>query len=164
MKLTNIRCAVTGKKLNKVEMTMVADALENRLAMYGFITESYVVNSSRIDLKTQGKSFTVNTKKLGYNANIGHYNGYGNYYSPSTKSGYRRTNIPTWDQRVEYNNLVNSLLDTFKVSCNIKSGYFVVRQGADSFTETDWAKAVPRDEWSYTVERIVPLSKVEVAA
>jgi hypothetical protein len=137
MKLTRIRCK--GKKIHNDLMHVIGKHLRVTLKNAGFITEYYVINSSRIDLKLRMRSFKIDIGKLGYNAS----------YNPHTeyKVGYRRTCTPTWQQRVDYNNIVNEVLDSFNVSCNIVSGCYTIREGLESMDEYDWQDQKPM--WQY---------------
>ena len=54
-----------------------------------------------------------------------------------------RTNVPTWNQRVTYNNVVNQVLTFFNVSANVKSGDYTVRHGLEAMTERDWYNQKP---------------------
>ena len=64
-----------------------------------------------------------------------------------SQSGDRLTNLPTWDQRVEFNNIVNAVLNKFRVSANVKSGFYTIRKGFECMTEYDWQDQKPR--WIY---------------
>lgn len=138
MRITSIRDVRTNKKLSERDLHNLASFLEERLAGKGFITESAVINSSRIDLTLGGRSFKVDTTRLGYNAQ---YNPNLNY-----KAGYRKTDVPTWDQRVSYNNTVNSVLNMFGISSKVTSGNYLIRHGEKSFTNSDWLRMKPEYE------------------
>ena len=138
MKLTKIRDN-QGNILSKENLEFIGNRLVFLLSEAGFITESFVINSSRIDLKTEKKSFKIDVEKLGYNARLSPF---GNY-----KAGYRRTSTPTWNQRVEYNNIINEHLDLLQLSCNIKSAHYVIRQGNETFDELDWENQKKDWEW-----------------
>ena len=153
MKLTNIR-DYQGKKLKPETLEFIANRLVVLLNEAGFITDCTVVNSSRIDLSYQKKSFVIDTARIGYNARL---NPHMNY-----KKGYARTQIPTWSQRVEYNNIINEHLDLLKVSCNIKSMHYIIRQGNEAMTERDWEDQ--KTTWEYLNEdkgfKVVSLESV----
>lgn len=133
MKFTKMR--QDGKKLTHEELEQLGRDLVNELGSVGFITDHFTINSSRIDLKVHMKSFTINVTRLGYNAS----------YNPMMKykAGYKRTNLPTWLQRVSYNNIVNRLLDENNISCNVTSGPFTIRLGLDSMNQDDWLDQKP---------------------
>ena len=57
--------------------------------------------------------------------------------------GSKLTDIPTWEQRVEFNDIVNSVLNKFKVSGRIRSGPFTIRDGMHAFNENDWTLQKP---------------------
>jgi len=134
MKIMKIKNNATGKKFENIKiLELIAERLELELGSKGYITEYTVINSSRIDLKLRGRSFKVNTDKLGYNAKLDN----------SIKHGYRRSNTPTWGQRVDYNNTVNRVLNDYEVSCKVVSGDFTIRNGVVCFDERDWKDQVP---------------------
>jgi len=53
----------------------------------------------------------------------------------------RRTRSLSWADWVEFNGLVNAVLDEFKVSANVSTlgGKFIIRRGTRAYTEADWA-------------------------
>jgi len=142
MKITNIRCNKTNKKLTFSELKTVAEFLECKLGELGYITQSSVKNSSRIDLGLHMRSFKIDVNMLGYNAQ---YNPYMNY-----KAGYKKTSTPTWSQRVCYNNTINDILDRYNIKANIKSGDYTIRKGFESYNEVYWENQKP--SWQYRQE------------
>jgi hypothetical protein len=80
-------------------------------------------------------------------------------YYPVHRSvaGWKRTNIPTWDQRVEFNNIVNEVFDSHSATANIKSGVFTVRTVEDgAWNEGHWSAQIPDGVDIYA---IVPLTE-----
>ena len=130
MKITRIKCLKA-----KVSLEDIAADLRLKIADEGFITEVRVVNSSRIDLGLHMKSFVVDTKIHGYNTR----------HNPH--SNPKRTQVPSWDQRVLYNEIVNKCLDKYNISANVTSGCFIIRKGTESMSEYDWHDQKP--EWMY---------------
>jgi hypothetical protein len=63
------------------------------------------------------------------------------YHRPGAEP--KLTNVPTWEQRVEFNDIVNAVLNKFKVSANVKSGDYTVRKDTISMTENDWNAQIP---------------------
>jgi hypothetical protein len=115
-----------GKKLSQAKMQALVSRLERAIDRAGFETTVFQVNSSRIDIKggssgVSNKYATVNVEKRGYNFRVNSYTAY------HTKLGYKRTNVLSWDQRVELNRLINAVLDGMKLSATIASRGFVVR-------------------------------------
>jgi len=154
MKLTKLKISKTNKKLNHYLMEQISNTIVNKLALAGFITEGYIINSSRIDFKQHMRSFSIDINKLGYNAS---FNPHMNY-----KAGYKRTNTPTWNQRVHYNNIINTILTNYDISCNIKSGEYIIREGIKEFTENDWNYQRPDYEIQnkirgFNIKRLVDL-------
>lgn len=150
MKFTKIRNRF-NEKLNETSLQVLSIELLKKLNEAGFITDWHIVNSQSIKLGMHSKSFTVDVKRLGYNAR----------YNPfsRTKLGYTRTSTPTWDQRVQFNDIVNSVLNEFGITCNVKSGPFTIRKGGISLNENDWYSQKPDYLWhnesrGFTIESI----------
>ena len=133
MRITKI--TIDGKKIGETNMQALAKVLREKIQEAGFITDVDVVNSSCIKLGLHMKSFIIDTKVHGYNTRHNPY------------SNPRRTSVPSWNQRVEYNNIVNKCLDKYNISANIKSGCFTIRQGVNSMNESDWHNQVP--DWMH---------------
>ena len=72
--------------------------------------------------------FRIDREKLGSNARIDR-----NYQK--TISGYQCTNVPTWDQRVQFNDAVNEIFDRFQISATITSGPYRIRKGMEGTKE-----------------------------
>jgi len=128
MKITKIR--FNGVKPTIVQLNALKTALEGRIQKAGFITE-VSIHGVAIRLGLHMKSFVLNTAKHSRNLQ----------YNPHMKP--KLTNLPTWDQRVEYNNIVNKVLTTLKVSANVKSGPYTIRQGELECCEGDWDMQKP---------------------
>lgn len=149
MKLTKIRCSETNKKLIHNRMKKLAEHLQNRLAYHGYKVFARVTNSSRIDMSYQGCSFRVNDLIHGYNAQ---YNPFRN-----TKNGYVRTTLPTWKQRVHFNEIVNTILTTWDISTNVHSGPYTLRLGTEEFNEENWLEQKPQ----YQIENEIRGFRIE---
>ena len=107
-----------------------------RTAKAGFITKASQLTGSAIKIGLHMSSFRVDTAKLGHNARIGRY--------IDSPKGYKRTDVPTWDQRVEFNNIVNRAFNQYGLVANIKSGCFTVRDKVKgAHNETDWENQTP---------------------
>jgi hypothetical protein len=94
--------------------------LKQRFKAAGFIS---VVNANtRVSMKIglHMCSFRIDPSSHGYNADTG-------YIGSRCKAGYKRTTIPTWKQREEFNHIINDCFDLLQLSAQIKSGPFVVR-------------------------------------
>lgn len=118
---------IKGRKPTKAQMQTLVKRLENAIARAGFETCVFQVNGSRVDIKggasgVSNKYATINVQKRGYNYRV---NGFTAYH---TKLGYKRTNVLSWNQRVELNNLINDVLDNMHVTATIASRGFVVRR------------------------------------
>ena len=130
---------MNGKKMKSSELEALVQTLLAKLEIAGFLTEGSVINSSSIKIGMRMKSFVINVQKLGYNAR---YNPYG-----KSKKGYSRTSTPTWDQRVQFNDMVNQVLNDLNISANVTSGPFTIRKGLDNFDESDWEDQKPEYLW-----------------
>jgi len=129
MKLTKM--SKNNNKLTALDFTALIQDLENTIKALGFITEIEQVNSQSIKLGLHMRSFSIDLSVHGYNTQKRPY-------------GQRRTNLPCWAQRVTYNDALNEVLDQHGISCNIKSGPYIIRQGLKSLTEQDWDLQIPR--------------------
>jgi hypothetical protein len=129
MKITKMR--INGKVLTAVQMAMIQNELAVEIYKAGFLTSISKVNASHLRLGLHMCSFKVDTTIHGHNVR----------HNPSL--GQRRTSTPTWAQRVEYNNIVNAVLDSFNVSANVKSGPFTIRQGNEAMNQSDWLNQKP---------------------
>lgn len=119
MKITKLR--LNGKKLDGHELTSLMNSLQRSLTKAGFMTDVSILNSSSIRIGQHMRSFSINVDKLGYNAQIN------NFTISRTKKGFKRTNVPTWGQREQFNHIINDVLDRFQYTGNIKSGEYIVR-------------------------------------
>lgn len=109
--------------------------LKHELNALGFITDCTVLNSRSIKIGLHMISFRVDTKRLGYNARIGAY--------VKSPKGYKRTDVPTWDQRVQFNDTVNRVFDQLGLQATIRSGCYTVRNRDGAMTEQDWHDQSP---------------------
>jgi len=156
MLLTKMR--IEGKKPTQDQMNGIIKHLQDAFNEKGYITEVTQNNGTSIKISQGGRCFSVDTAQLGYNAQVPTYNRYGFQVGRTAIAGYVRTNLPTWDQRVHFNNIINGALDVENVSCNIKSGPFTIREGLESMTECDWEDQIPSyASYDYVVNRIVTL-------
>jgi hypothetical protein len=142
MKITKIRVVnkhILGSKIKShgelrkplaIELELVCDEIENHMRSLGFKCEANIVNSTALKVDWNKSQFRIDTDKLGYNTQCrpGHL---------------RRTNLPSWDQRVEFNDALNAILTRFGFSANVKSGPFTIREGFEIFTESDWTDQKP---------------------
>lgn len=136
MKATSIR-----NNKNEVISTELALKIERELSSRfekkGFITKVEVLTRTTIKIGLHMCSFRIDTHKLGSNARVG-----SNY--ANTKKGYVRTSVPTWQQRVEFNNIINNVFDKYKLNASIKSGPFTVRdKKLGRYTEVNWSQQDP---------------------
>ena len=116
---------------SQIDLNMLAEALVLALGKKGYITDFTIKSKTGFTLGLHMRSFKIDIDKLGYNYRTGHF--------VNTKTGYKRTDVPTWNQRVDYNNIVNSILNRYKISANVTSGNFIIRDGVNSKTEYDWS-------------------------
>lgn len=145
MKITSMR--IKSKKPTPQQMRDIMLTFELRFNRAGFVTGVNQLTSTSIKLGLHMRSFKLDLSK--HDRNLRH-----NPHLPS-----KLDNSPTWDQRVEFNDIVNAVLNKFRVSANVKSGPFTVRVGRNARTEWDWQHEIP--EWirhnearGYYVEQI----------
>ena len=127
MKFTKVKTTDNSQ----LDLDMLGQALVLTLRKKGYITEFSTISASGFKLDLHMQSFKIDTEKLGYNYRTGCY--------VNTKTGFKRTNVPTWSQRVDYNNIVNKVLNKYKISAKVVSGDFNIRDGVTSKTEYDWS-------------------------
>lgn len=138
MRATNIRRKIAGKlvKITHEELTQLCSNVVLWTAVKGFVTRAEVLNSGAIKIGWHMSSFRVNTAWIGHNARVGMY--------VDSPKGYKRTNVPTWDQRVEFNNIVNAQFDQMKLKAIIKSGCFTIREHeSGAWNEGHWEAQTP---------------------
>ena len=117
MKVTKIKC----KDGTKFPLDTLCARLEFEFNKAGFVAGTEIKNSQSISIGGHMRQFNIDTKKLGHNAD------YSQYAQKTCKAGFKRCDIPTWDQRVKFNRLINRVFNQFSLVANIKSGLFVVR-------------------------------------
>jgi len=124
MKFTKIK-SLKGKPFNTQE---IASELVQVLAEMGFFTEVKETKAAGFTLSVNGASFFINTEMLPINLR----------YAPNTPTGYKRTHIPTWKQRVAYNLKVQEFLNKKGLVCKVTSGSFLIKDHDRDYAETDW--------------------------
>src|SRR5690606_29332298 len=110
----------TARVLESLCNEIVAEA-----ASEGFITESHVKSGTSVKIGLHMRSFRIDTQMLGHNARVGNA-AYGWNGNQSPK-GYKRTDVPTWEQREDFNHLVNDIFDRHGLLAKIVSGNYTVR-------------------------------------
>lgn len=155
---------INGKKPASFQLESIVNDLRAEFIKQGFETEVEQKNSTAVKIGGGGKCFTVNVAQLGHNASIGFTNGMGYFYDNTGIKGYKRTSIPTWDQRVEFNDIINKILDAYEVTANIKSGPYTIRhKDLGGYSEGDWHDQTPYESYSYAVDRIIELTPDMIA-
>lgn len=143
MRATKIRSIETGKKISKSELQTLCEYIFSKAQCMGFLTSTEVLNGSSIKIGIHMGTFRIDTDMLGHNARISRF--------CDSPKGYKRTNVPTWDQRVEFNNLVNKAFDTYGLKANIISGNYTVRT-FDGGGETSWPSGGDRGGYGYDAD------------
>lgn len=147
MKITNIR--ISKAKPTSVQLVSIVVELRKRFAKAGFETGVEQLTSTSISIGLHMRSFQLDLSK--HDRNL--------YRS---RCGDKLTNLPTWDQRVEFNDIVNAVLSKAKASATVRSGPFTIRKGFHEYTESDWHNQTPHwvehnvesvDEKQYIEER-----------
>lgn len=128
MKITSIR--IKGQKPTGVQLVDIMYDLKKRFQRAGFITGIEVKNTTSLKVGQHMRSFSLDITKHDRNLQCSPY-------------ANKLTNLPTWDQRVEFNNIINSVLNKYKVSANISSGPYTIRKGLVNFGESDWHNQTP---------------------
>lgn len=134
MKAVKIRnskgCKAEAPVLNRVCMELTA-----RFEKAGFISDAVVTDQGGIRIGLHMRSFTINTAKLGHNYDTSPY------ARKACKTGYRRTNTPTWEQREKYNHIINDVFDKFGLKANIYNSFVHIRY-SDSGRVYHWNHAL----------------------
>lgn len=129
MRITKMR--IKGE-VPSTEVTFeIERTLRNRLAKAGYITNVNALTRTALKIGLHMRSFKLDLTK--HDRNLRH-----NPYLPS-----KLTDTPTWDQRVEFNDIVNAVLNKFKVSARVVSGPFTIRDGVKCMNENDWYDQKP---------------------
>lgn len=106
-------------KLSESELETLCQYIVSKAAKAGFETDASILSGGAIKIGINMRSFQIIPATLGYNARIGRH--------VSSPKGYKRTLVPTWEQREDFNHLVNDAFDKYKLTANIKSGPYTVR-------------------------------------
>ena len=130
MIFTKVRAKFNGKKLDADVLEHFAKRIVINLREKGFITGYEIVNSQSFKLSCTGMSFKIDVDKLGYNTRF-------------TPDKISRTCTPSWNQRVEYNNTINEVLDLYHITCNVKNTFFKIREGEYKYNEAEWYDQIP---------------------
>lgn len=123
----------TAKKDKEINKAELASELVKVLAEKGFITEVKEVKSNGFSLSKNKASFFIDEEKLGTNLRP----------ASGTLTKYKRTNIPTWEERVEYNLTIQEFINEKGLSCKITSGCFIIKDHERDYTEYDWHNQNP---------------------
>lgn len=130
MKLTKIRTNQNEIPSNKILVSIIND-INTQFKGKGFITEVSIINKTSIRIGQHMRSFSLDLSIHDRNLQC----------NPHLVP--KLTNLPTWEQRVVFNNVINNVLNKHNISCNIKSGPFIIRKGSHSMTENDWLDQRP---------------------
>ena len=119
MKVTSIRTR-TGEIPSTHTMLILESMLKNAMKKNGFISDAQAITRTSMKIGLHMCSFRIDVNVHGYNQDVG-------YIGSRCKAGFKRTSIPTWSQREDFNHMVNDCFDRLKLSATIKSGTFVIR-------------------------------------
>ena len=128
MKVTKIR--VNGLVPEFYHMESIVIRLNSEFKKAGFVTNVSIATKTSLNIGLHMRCFTLDLSMHDRNLQCNPYQ-------------KRLTNLPTWSQRVEFNDIVNKVLNKFKVSANVKSGPYTIRQGLDAMNEYDWNDQKP---------------------
>lgn len=127
---------VDGSKLTRRISEEYSRLLQGELERAGFITEVTAKTHTQWKIGLHMKCFVIDTDVLGQNIRHSRYK--------ASLVGFVKTNLPTWDERVEFNDIINDFLDRNQLRCNIKSGPFTVRTyEGGARCEYDWRHEIP---------------------
>lgn len=129
MKLTKIR--FKGMKPRQKQLQHLIREIQLQMKRLGFEVFGEILNSTSIKLSSNKCQFRVIPEIIGHNTR----------YSPHSLS--KRTRIPSWDQRVDFNNKLNEILNRENVTAKAMSGPFIIRDGSEAYTERDWHRQTP---------------------
>lgn len=119
MRATCIRTK-TGELPSTDQILALEKLLKKKMHEKGFISDAKTLTRSSMKIGLHMCSFRIDTRIHGHNADVG-------YIGSRCKAGYKRTTIPTWNQREEFNHLVNDCFDKLKLNAKIMSGPFKIR-------------------------------------
>lgn len=135
MKAYKIRNS-NGQKLTTAQLEELSQRLQRQLKRNHFITHCSPIGQSGVKIGLNGKCFTIDVKALGYNGRF-----LQSWQRKIDGVDYKLTNLPTWEERVMFNDIVNDVFDAMKISAAIKSGVFVVRDYVKGRrSESDWQR------------------------
>ena len=130
MNITSIR--FNSKKPTEKQLKQLCSLIESRMKTIGFEVGAWKITSSAVKVSAHRQSFTVNPLIRGHNLR----------HNPMYPKP-RLTRTPTWNQRVEFNVVLNGILDSLAITANIKSGEYTIRKGFTVYTESDWDTQQP---------------------
>lgn len=134
MKVTKIR-DLKGNKVNEFLVVDVANYIQSEIDKAGFISHASATGPTSMHIGIHMGSFRIDPNMLGYNARLN------NNWQKSPK-GYKRTSVPTWEQRVEFNHIINNAFDKFKLKARIMSGEYLVRS-FETGRKNSWSTLEP---------------------
>lgn len=120
MKIT--RLTINGNKPTWTDLNGLESDLRNSLAAAGFETE---VNLGAGKIGMRMVCFRIIPQRCGENVYVN------SYTIRATKTGYKRTTLPTWGQRERFNHIVNDCFDENNASAKIVSGPYIVRSAKE---------------------------------
>jgi hypothetical protein len=129
MKVSSVR--MNGQKPTLEQAQKIARRLQGAFDKAGYLTEVSVVKPTLLNISKDGCSFKVDADKLGKTFKRYSIDGGQSWKKLQSYRGH-----PAWSQRVDFNNLLNSVLDALKVSANVGGRGFVVRSGFNAIS--DW--------------------------
>lgn len=107
----------------------------------GFETTTTITSRSGIHIVHRNDTFHIIPEKTGYNV-----------YYPYLSDGlpWKKTRKPTWNQRCEFNHLVNDIFDELALSAHISSGAYRIRakDGRDRDWSADISECVVVDKYT----------------
>lgn len=139
MKITRIK----SLENRELDIEGIAQGLVTVLNDAGFKCGYNKVTRSGMNISGHRCSFTIDKDILGYNLRKN--------MSRDSLTGWKRTNTPTWDQRVQFNQIVQRFFDANNLQCKAISGVFIVKDLEQNYDEYDWQDQKP--DYMYQNER-----------
>lgn len=128
MKVTKMR---VNNEIPSTDLVLKVElALNKAFKKAGFITDVIVLTRTSMKIGLWMRTFNLDTTKHDRNLQVNPWQS-------------KLTKLPNWNQRVEFNNIVNEVFNKFKVSANIKSGPFTIRKDMECMTEYEWYDQIP---------------------
>lgn len=120
MKITGIRNQL-GSRLTPTKLLTIRTEIAQAMHREGFITEVEMTEAFQIRVGLHMRSFRIDTRRLGYNADVSPW------ARKRSVKGYVRTSTPTWEQREKFNHIINDVLDAHGITATVRNSAVYIR-------------------------------------